>query len=150
MVNSLFIPTDREALSLRLAALEPGAQRQWGKMDPAQMLRHCALSLVDPLGERPVKQVFLGKLVTPFIRRAVFGDQPFRRNSPTDPAYVVSAPPDFEAERTRLATLIDQVVQRGPAKVEGVVHPFFGRLRGAEWGTLIYKHLDHHLRQFGV
>jgi Protein of unknown function (DUF1569) len=149
-MQSLFNPADRERLSARLATLEPGAQRQWGKMDPAQMLRHCALSLGEPLGERSVKQVFLGKLVTPFIRRAVFGDQPFRRNSPTVPAYVVSAAPDFEAERIRLATRIDQVVQRGTAKVEGIIHPFFGRLRGAEWGTLIYKHLDHHLRQFGV
>ncbi len=136
-MESLFNPSDREALSRRLATLEPDTTRLWGKMDPAHMLRHCALSLADPLGERSVKQVFLGKLVTPFIRRAVFGDQPFRRNSPTDPAYVVSDPPDFGAERTRLATLIDQVVQRGPAKVEGVVHPLFGRLCGAEWGTLI-------------
>ena len=149
-MNSLFNPVDREALSHRLAALGPGAQRQWGKMDPAQMLRHCALSLGEPLGERSVKQVFLGKLVTPFIRRAVFGDKPFRRNSPTDPAYVVSDPPDFAAERSRLATLLDQVVQRGSARTEGRIHPFFGRLSGAEWGTLIYKHLDHHLRQFGV
>jgi hypothetical protein len=149
-MNSIFNPADREALSFRLAALEPAAQRQWGKMDPAQMLRHCAISLMEPLGERSVKQVFLGKLVTPFLRRAVFGDKPFRRNSPTDPAYVVSNPLDFEAERTRLATLIDQVVQRGLAKAEGMTHPFFGRLSGAEWGTLICKHLDHHLRQFGV
>jgi Protein of unknown function (DUF1569) len=147
---SLFTPADREALSHRLAALEPAAQRQWGEMDPAQMLRHCALSLRDPLGERSVKQVLLGKLVTPFIRRAVFGDKPFRRNAPTDPAYVVSDPTDFEAERTRLATLIDQVVQRGLVKAEGRVHPFFGRLSGDEWGRLICKHLDHHLRQFGV
>ncbi|WP_026853292.1 DUF1569 domain-containing protein [Geothrix fermentans] len=149
-MNSLFIPADREALSHRLAALEPGAARQWGKMDPAQMLCHCAISMGDPLGERSAKQVFLGKLVTPFIRGAVFGGKPFRRNSPTDPTFVVSASTDFEAERIRLATLIDRVVQRGAAKTEGLVHPFFGRLSGEEWGILIYKHLDHHLRQFGV
>jgi hypothetical protein len=149
-MRSLFTPADREALSHRLAALEPTAQRHWGRMEPAQMLRHCALAMGDPLGERSVKQAFLGKLVTPFIRGAVFGDKPFRRNSPTDPAFVVSDPSDFEAERSRLATLLDQVVQRGPVKTEGRVHPFFGRLSGAEWGTLIYKHIDHHLRQFGV
>jgi hypothetical protein len=57
---------------------------------------------------------------------------------------------DFEAECSRLATRIDQVVQRGATKTEGLVHPFFGRLSGDEWGRLIYKHLDHHLRQFGV
>ena len=149
-MTSIFIPADREALCLRLANLEPGAPRQWGKMDPAQMLRHCSIALSDVLGERVVKQAFLGKLITPLIRSQVFGPKPFRRNSPTDPVYMVAEPVAFEAECSRLATRIDQVVQRGPAKVEGSIHPFFGRLRGAEWGTLIYKHLDHHLRQFGV
>jgi hypothetical protein len=119
-------------------------------MDPAQMLRHCAIALGDVLGERPVKQAFLGKLITPLIRGQVFGDKPFRHGAPTDPIYVVSDPQDFEAERSRLATRIDQVVQRGAAKTEGMVHPFFGRLSGDQWGRLTYKHLDHHLRQFGV
>ena len=149
-MNSLFNPADRDGLALRFAELEPGAQRQWGKMDPAQMMKHCAIALGDLLGERPVKQLFLGKLITPLIRRQVFGEKPFRRNSPTDPIYVVSDPQDFETERARLATLIDRVVQRGATKIEGTIHPFFGRLSGAEWGTLIYKHFDHHLRQFGV
>ena len=149
-MNSLFNPADRDALARRFAELEPGAQRLWGNMDPAQMMRHCSIALGDLLGDRPVKQLFLGKLITPLIRRAVFGDKPFRRNSPTDPIYVVSDPQDFEAERTRLATLIDRVVQRGAAKTEGKVHPFFGRLSGEQWGRLVYKHFDHHLRQFGV
>jgi len=149
-MNSLFNPADRDALARRIAELEPGSQRQWGKMDPAQMLKHCSIALGDLLGDRPVKQLFLGKLITPLIRGQVFGEKPFRRNSPTDPIYVVSNPQDFEAERTRLATLIDRVVQRGTAKTEGMVHPFFGRLSGAQWGQLIYKHFDHHLRQFGV
>jgi hypothetical protein len=26
----------------------------------------------------------------------------------------------------------------------------FGRISGRSWGALQYKHLDHHLRQFGV
>ena len=149
-MKSLFNPADRDALALRLAELEPGAPRQWGKMEPAQMLRHCAIAMEDILGERPVKQAFLGKLITPLIRGKVFGDQPFRREAPTDPTYVVSDPQDFEAERSRLATRIDQVVQRGVAKTEGRIHPFFGRLSGDQWGRLAYKHLDHHLRQFGA
>jgi hypothetical protein len=149
-MHSLFNPADREALCRRFAALEPGAMRQWGRMEPAQMLRHCAISLEDVLGARPVRQAFLGKLITPLIRGRIFGDKPFRRNAPTDPIYVVSDAPDFEAERARLATLIDRVVQRGATRTEGMTHPFFGRLSGVEWGQLAYKHLDHHLRQFGV
>lgn len=147
---SLFVPADRDALARRFAELEPGAQRQWGKMDAAQMLKHCSIALGDLLGNRPVKQLFLGKLVTPLIRGQIFGEKPFRRNSPTDPIYVVSDPQDFETERARLATFIDRVVQRGIAKTDGMVHPFFGRLSGDQWGRLIYKHFDHHLRQFGL
>lgn len=149
-MHSLFIPADREALSRRFAMLEPGARRQWGRMEPAQMLRHCAISLEDALGTRLVQQVFLGKLLTPFIRAQVFGTKPFRRDASTDPTYVVADPRDFQAELSRLATLIDRLVQRGAAKTEGLVHPFFGGLSGEHWGRLVYKHLDHHLRQFGV
>jgi len=25
-----------------------------------------------------------------------------------------------------------------------------GRLKGEEWGRMMWKHLDHHLRQFGA
>ncbi len=149
-MNSLFNPVDREALSRRLANLEPNATRRWGKMDPAQMLLHCALGLEAATGDRPMTQVLIGRLITPFIRRAVLGEKPFRRNAPTDPTFVVSDLQDFVAERTRLATLIDRFVQRGPELVGKQTHPFFGPLSGAEWGRLMYKHLDHHMRQFGV
>lgn len=149
-LESLFNPLDREALAHRVAALEPSAQRQWGTMDSAQMLLHCAIGLEAATGDRPLKQAFLGKLVTPFIRKFVLGTQPFRRNVPTDPTFVVADARDFEAERVRLATLIDRFVRRGPEAAATQVHVFFGRLSGEEWGRLMYKHLDHHLRQFGV
>lgn len=149
-MHSLFVPADREALSRRLAELRPEASRQWGKMDPGQMLAHCALGLEAVLSDRPAKQVFLGKLLAPFIRGSVLGDRPFKRHAPTDATFVVADPRPFEAERLRLATVIDRFVQRGPRAVDQAVHLFFGRLSGDEWGILMYKHLDHHLRQFGV
>ena len=149
-MKSLFHPADRESLSHRLAALLPDSTRQWGRMDPAQMLLHCAIGLEAATGARPMKQVLLGKLLTPFIRGMVLGERPFRRSSPTDPAFVVSDPREFEVERARLATLIDRFVQRGPESASKETHAFFGRLSGDEWGRLMYKHLDHHLRQFGV
>ena len=149
-MQSLFKPADREDLSRRLAALEPGAQRQWGKMDPAQMLLHCAIGLEAATGDRPTKQSFLGKLVKPFIIRTVLGEKPFRRSVPTDPTFVVSDAQDFGLERARLAMIIDRFVQRGPESAERQTHVFFGRLSGDQWGRLMYKHLDHHLRQFGV
>lgn len=149
-MKNLFTPADRESLSHRLATLEPGAQRQWGRMDAAQMLLHCARSLEAATGDRPTKQVFLGKLVTPFIRGFVLGEKPWGKNGPTDPSFVVSNACDFEAERIRLATLIDRFVRRGPEGAAKETHAFFGKLSGSEWGRLMYKHLDHHLRQFGI
>lgn len=149
-MESLFNPADREAIAHRLAALEPESLRRWGTMAPAQMLLHCAIGLESATGGRPMKQVFLGKLVTPFIRGTVLGTKPFRRNVPTDPVFVVSDTRDFEVERIRLATLIDRFVQRGAVSAGKEIHAFFGRLNGDEWGRLMYKHLDHHLRQFGA
>jgi hypothetical protein len=147
---TLFDSADREAILKRLEQLEPGATRQWGTMDPAQMLAHCSLATETGTGERPMKQKLLGRLVMPFIRSIVLGDGPFRRNAPTDPTFVVSDPRDFAAERARLTGRIDRFCQRGPAEAGRQAHPFFGALTGEEWGRLVYKHLDHHLRQFGV
>jgi len=149
-MNTLFAPADRESILTRLAALQPGATRQWGKMNPAQMLCHCSRALETASGVSPKKQAFLGKLLTPFIRSSVLGEKPFSKNSPTDPTFVVSDERDFAAERARLAELIDRFVQRGPEAAGGETHSFFGRLSGDEWGRLMYKHLDHHLQQFGA
>ena len=149
-METLFDRTNREAIQERLAALQPGASRQWGKMTPAQMLAHCSAALETATGDRPMKQKFLGKLLTPLVRSAILGDKPFGKNSPTDPTFVVSDERDFEAERRRLTNLIDRFVTRGPSEAGTQTHAFFGRLTGEEWGLLMHKHLDHHLRQFGM
>jgi hypothetical protein len=49
-----------------------------------------------------------------------------------------------------LRGLIDRFVASGPAGCTNHPHSFFGRLTPEEWAILMYKHLDHHLRQFGV
>ncbi|GLH74590.1 hypothetical protein GETHLI_30920 [Geothrix limicola] len=149
-MESLFNPADREALSVRLAALEADTPHRWGKMNPAQMLQHCSRGLEAATGDRPMKQLFIGKILGPLVRRLALGKRPMGRNSPTDPSFVVLDVRDFNAERIRLATIIDRFVQRGPESAGKATHAFFGRMSGDEWGRLMYKHLDHHLRQFGV
>jgi len=57
---------------------------------------------------------------------------------------------DLAAERRGLAGLIDRFAERGSAGASGQTHPFFGTLSADEWGKLTWKHIDHHLRQFGV
>lgn len=147
---SLFDTSDRNALVARLSELEARSSRHWGKMTPAQMLRHCSIALETATGVRSAKQSLLGKLVTPFIRSMILGEKPFRRNAPTDPTFVVSEEADFIVEKKRLRGLVDRFCQAGPAEAGKQTHPFFGKLTGDEWGRLTFKHLDHHLRQFGV
>jgi Protein of unknown function (DUF1569) len=77
-------------------------------------------------------------------------DAPIRRDSTTAAEMVVTGEPDFEASRARLVELIEAFVAGGPERCTDWPHMFFGRLTGEEWGVLVYKHLDHHLRQFGV
>lgn len=149
-MKSLFVPADRDEILARMTTLQPGSTRQWGKMNPAQMLCHLSQALETATGDRPMKQAFLGKIITPLIRSSVLGEKPFGKNAPTDPTFVVADERDFAAERTRLTTLIDRFVQRGAATAGTATHAFFGKLSGDEWGVLMYKHIDHHLRQFGA
>ena len=149
-MKTIYNPGDRDSLLSRIASLQPGATRLWGKMTAAQMLAHLVIAVDDAAGGRAFKQSLLGRLVTPLIRSSIFGEKPFGKNAPTHPTYVVSGAGDFEAARGRLAQLVGRLADEGPAVADGRVHPFFGRLTGAEWGVLIHKHVDHHLRQFGA
>jgi hypothetical protein len=85
------------------------------------------------------------------IKSKVVGDDaPFHRNSPTAKELIVADERDFNAERNRLTVLIDRFAAAGPAGCTKHPHTFFGRMTPHEWAILTYKHLDHHLRQFGV
>jgi len=148
-MKTLFDAADREALIARIRALDPAAARQWGKMDPAQMLCHCGRALETATGDRPMKQKLIGKILAPLVRKSALGEKPFSKNGPTDPTFVVNDQRDFGAEKTRLLSLIERFAQRDRAEVGKEAHAFFGKLTGEEWGELMYKHIDHHLRQFG-
>jgi Protein of unknown function (DUF1569) len=95
--------------------------------------------------------VFIGRIIGPMVKSKVMGnDEPLRRNSPTAKVPVVQDERDLETERTRLVGLIDRFAAAGPAGCTAHPHAFFGQLTPDEWAILMYKHLDHHLRQFGV
>lgn len=148
-MKSLFIDADRQEILDRLAALEPASTRLWGKMAPAQMMAHCSGVLEMATGISPRKQRFIGKLLGPFVRAYVKTEKEFSKNSPTDPSIVISDERDFQGERQRLIGLIERLVARGRDEAGRAEHPFFGKLSGDDWGVISWKHLDHHLRQFG-
>ena len=150
-MKNLFEPTRAEEVKERLARLRPDSARQWGKMSPAQALAHCSTAMEWAVGDRLAPRMFLGRILGGMIKPKVVGnDEPMRRNSPTVPTLVVADERDLAKERERLRGLIDRFAAGGPAGCTKHPHSFFGRLTPEEWAILMYKHLDHHLRQFGV
>src|SRR3954471_3397313 len=114
-MQTLFDAADREAILRRLSALLPASRRQWGKMNAGQMLAHCAAALEGACGNRVKKQAFIGRVLAPFVRGSVLGEKPFGKNAPTDPEFKITGERDFEAERARVAALVDRFCSRGQA-----------------------------------
>lgn len=150
-MKNLFEAARVDELKQRIAQLRPDSKREWGKMSPAQALEHCSRGIEMALGDKNLPRMLVGRILGWMVKPKVIGnDAPLRRNSPTMKELIVQDDPDLGTERTRLCGLIDRFAAAGPAGCTTHPHSFFGRLTPEEWAILMYKHLDHHLRQFGV
>jgi hypothetical protein len=150
-MTHLFEAATAADLKRRILSLRADSVRQWGTMTPAQALAHCCGGFAMANGDRIPPRLFLGRIIGWLIKPLVLrGDAPMRRNSPTAPELVVRDERDLEVERQRLCALLDRFVDAGPRGCTAHPHSFFGSLTPEEWATLMYKHLDHHLRQFGA
>ncbi|MDB5188955.1 MAG: hypothetical protein JWM92_553 [Candidatus Nomurabacteria bacterium] len=150
-MKNLFEASRVEEIKDRVSKLKPDSQHLWGKMNTAQMLAHCSKSLRMALGETRPPLMFLGRIIGFLIKPFVFkNDDPMRQGSPTIKGLEVCNERDFETERTALYQLIDRFANAAPREITIYPHSFFGKLTPQEWAILMYKHLDHHLRQFGV
>jgi hypothetical protein len=150
-MHSLYEPAAVQEIKERLGHLQPKSERQWGTMNAAQALAHCSASMGWAVGDRIPPRMFLasilGRIIKPMVLR---GDAQMRRNSPTAKDLLVPDERDLEAERERLSGLLDRFSTAGPEACTTNPHSFFGRMTPDEWAILMFKHLDHHLRQFGV
>ena len=134
----------------RLDSLSPETPRLWGKMTAPQAVAHCCLSMQTAVGDHRPKQMWLGKLIGPLVVRSWLGEKPIGRNSPTDPKFVVRDERELDFERERLKGLIQRFHAGGVKACTTHPHSFFGKLAPEQWARLMYKHLDHHLKQFGA
>src|SRR5579862_5065071 len=150
-MKNLFEATSVKEVKERMALLRPDSKRLWGKMNAPQAVAHCSAGLELALGDRTPPRMFVGRLIGWIVKLlALKEDEPMRRNSPTIPELVVQDERDLNTERDQLLALIDRFATAGPEGCTEHPHSFFGRLSPDEWAILMYKHLDHHLRQFGV
>jgi hypothetical protein len=150
-VKNLFEAATATEVKNRIAQLTPHSERQWGKMNAAQTQAHCSAALEWAVGDSVPPRLLLGRIVGRIVKPLLLRDEkPMRRNSPTVKSLVALDERDLGAERERLCRLIDRFAGAGPEGCTKHPHSFFGRLTPEEWARLMYKHLDHHLRQFGV
>ena len=146
---TLFDPDDRQEIAARVQQLTPQSQRRWGKMPINKMLCHTGDQLRMALGEIP-SHVRPGPLTLPGLKQAAIYVMPWPKGKiQTAPEMLTTDPAGFEADREALLALIERFAERG-AGADWAPHPLFGNLSGRAWGTLAARHLDHHLRQFGV
>ena len=138
----------RVSIITRLNELDSQKQAMWGQFNCQSMLAHLADSLKIPLGQLAVESKYLPLRYWP-IKQLVIYWLPFPKNAPTAPELIARTGESIEIERQAIIRLINQLAER-KGQQNWPEHPAFGRLKGATWGVQIYRHIDHHLKQFGV
>ncbi len=135
----------------RINKLKPDTQPVWGKMSAAQMLAHSNVTY-EMIFENihPKTNVLLKFILKTFIKNKVVGETPYPHNSRTAPQFIIKDSKDFESEKQRLINHINKTQQLGESHFDNKESHSFGALNKTEWNNMLYKHLDHHLSQFGV
>lgn len=147
-IKNLFDPVTKQEIIERIDKLTAQSQNKWGKMNVAQMLAHVQLPIKIAYGTHQPKGNFLLRLIGPLFKSKLWDEQPYKQSLPTDPTFIMTGlEKDFEKEK---AVLLDLVNRFGETTIVGEKHPVFGKLTKENWSKATWKHLDHHLKQFGV
>ena len=151
-MKSLFNQSDVLEVLNRIEKLTPYSQGHWGRMEVDQMLAHCNVSMETAMGKTFIKRVFIGRIIGTLMKTTVLSEKPFSKNSPTDKTYIFTGNNglNFEEEKLKLIQSVNQFFEGGASKCTTHSHAFFGKFTPEQWAIFQWKHLDHHLRQFGI
>lgn len=147
-MKSIFNADSFNELLNRVERLNKDSAPKWGKMSVAQMVWHCQgpLNIILEKNDYGMKPSLLAKL---FFKKSLYNDTPWRKGLPTAKFLKTKEYKEFDKEKDVLVSLMNELyTQRN--KEEWKAHPAFGYFTKDQWGQMQYKHLDHHLRQFGV
>ena len=149
-MKSIFNKPDNAEIIGRINKLTASSAAQWGTMNVSQMMVHTREPVRVAFGELKLERSVVGILFGWLAKKKLLSDKPFGKNMPTDKNFIVHNSPDFEEERNRLVAIVKRCAEEGAGAFTIEPHPFFGKLTSREWDALLWKHLDHHLKQFGV
>ena len=146
---NIFTKEVSEDIIRRINNLTPDTPPNWGKMDVAQMLAHCNVTYELMYENKHPRPGFLMTFILKsFVKKMVTSEKPYKHNSQTAPVFLIKGKKDFEAEKARLIGYIQKTQQLGEAHFDNKLSHSFGALNKTEWNNMLYKHLDHHLKQF--
>ncbi len=142
----------KAGLSARLDKLTPETRARWGKMNVTQMLAHMNDAFRIALGMKPAvnkSNFYTHNIMFPV---AVYVLPAWPKGEATadelDQQKQGTTPRDFYTELEFLLKMMDVFNEREEIKLKP--HPMFGALTKKQWRDLLVKHLNHHLKQFGV
>ncbi|WP_339921941.1 DUF1569 domain-containing protein [uncultured Cyclobacterium sp.] len=148
---NIFDKSVTDEMIARINKLEADSKPKWGKMTTPQMLAHCNVTYEMVYEDKhPKPNFFMKFIIKTFVKNIVVGEKPYKRNSQTAPAFLITDSRDFTLERKRLIDYLNQTQQLGDSSFANNESHSFGKLSIVEWNNMFYKHLDHHMTQFGV
>lgn len=146
-MKTIFDKQTRNNLINRVNSLNENSKAQWGKMNVYQMIKHCILCEEMYLGKTPYKRSFLGFLLGKIaLSQLMKDDKPKKRNSPTKQEFIISDNTgNLLEDKMKWISLIEEYKNYSN---QTFVHWFYGKMTTEQVGISVYKHIDHHLRQF--
>lgn len=148
-MKSIFEESVYIEIQNRINKLHENSERHWGKMTPGQMVWHCQGPLNIMLGKNHYGMTKPNYLAIWFFKKSLYNDKPWRKNLPTAKFLKAKEAKDLTTEKEKLTELLNELGQNLNKQGWGK-HPGFGYFTDEQWGQMQYKHLDYHLRQFGV
>ena len=147
-MKSLFEESTYTDVLNRINSFNETTQSEWGKMTTAQMFAHNVIPVEVVLEKRPPigKPNFLMKLL---FKKMMYNDKLYKKNMPTPRPFKIEDDKDFTSEKETLVKNVKEIYAQRD-KTEWPAHPMFGTFTQEQTGKMLFKHLDHHLRQFGV
>ncbi len=147
----VFTKATSDEIIQRINKLTSSTQPNWGKMSVAQMLAHCNVTYEMVYeNSHPKPNFFMKFILKTFVKKIVTNEVPYKHNSSTAPQFIIKETKNFEAEKKRLVDYITKTQQLGENHFDGKESHSFGVLNKTEWNNMFYKHLNHHLTQFGA
>ena len=150
-LSNIFNKEESNKVIQRIYGLTPNTQPQWGKMAVAQMLAHCNVTyemMYEDIHPKP--NAFVKVILKLLVKNKVVSETPYQHNGKTAPQFIIKETKNFDLEKQRLIDYINKTQALGEDHFDDRESHSFGVLTKTEWNNMLYKHINHHLTQFGV